>query len=280
MTAIDKTADKNVAIHRNWFALYAASDMTDVHPILDNATFRMCANKRELALTEAMSAFTEAYAARHETLIEHKVLRRQGFKSIDYFTENGMSLLPPDEYRRIRQLVGKTRPQCEFLVGGFDLMGIGHVFKQDNSGPAQCFDEPGWWAIGCGEGEAIGALEFQAHRLGFDKDCTEAMCVYHLLSAKFTAECNRLVGRNTFVTCHAFNKPIRFMSEHSTETVREAWERSAIPKMPKGVVRRIPRMLVTRRQVEHHHKTMEDLERKIFGRRLQKRIDADRETTG
>src|ERR1700690_3429501 len=50
MTAIDGVVCKDAAIHKNWFGLYAANDITDVRPIIERATMLLSAKKRELAL--------------------------------------------------------------------------------------------------------------------------------------------------------------------------------------------------------------------------------------
>lgn len=257
MTAVDGSVSKDHAVHKNWFALYAANDMGDVSPIMERATMFMVVKKRDLAVTEAMDAFTHAFMIRHQQLLEYRILKPNGFRSLDQFTEQGKDRLPPEEYRRIKRLMSKTKPECEFLVGGFDLMGLGHLFKQSSFGPAQGFDEPGWWAIGCGEGEAISALEFQTHRLGFTIESSEAECVYHLLSAKFMAESNRLVGQRTYVTCHGFNEPVRYIHEFRIDQIREAWEKNAIPRLPKGLIRQIPGMLLTGDDMEKTHRAME-----------------------
>lgn len=184
MTAVDGSVFKDQAIHKNWFALYAANDMGDVRPILERATVLMVARKRDLALVEAMDIFTESFAKRHQDLIEYSVIKPNGFPDYDNFIDRGKDVLPPEDYRRIRRLINKTKPGCEFLVAGFDFMELAHLFKQDSSGPAKGFDDPGWWAIGSGEGEAISHLEFAAHRLGFNTSCSEAMCIYHLPVSK------------------------------------------------------------------------------------------------
>lgn len=272
MTAMDGSVFKDQALHKNWFALYAANDMGDVRPIIERATVLMLARQRDLALVEAMDIFTDSFAKRHQDLIEYSVIKPNGFPSYDDFIARGKDVLPADDYRRIRRLISKTKPGCEFLVTGFDFLETAHLFKQDSSGPAKGFDDPGWWAIGSGEGEAISHLEFAAHRLGLHPSCSEAMCVYHLLSAKFFAEANRLVGQKTFVTCHAFNEPIRYMLDSEVNRIRQEWERCAIPKIPKALIRRIPKFLFTLKEAEEMQEKRENFERKMFGRKLPKRV--------
>jgi hypothetical protein len=83
-------------------------------------------------------------------------------------------------------------------------------------------------------------LTFTQHRAGLT---SEAECLYHLLSAKFMAESNKFVGGRTFATVHAFNHPSRHLHEAQIAEIRAAWERSAIPKLPKAIIKRIPKML-------------------------------------
>jgi hypothetical protein len=245
-SGVDGALEKATPLHPNWFALYSADDVTDVRPIIDRATILMCGSEqKQKLLTEAGEIFTRSFAIRHQQLIENRILIPSGFKTLDDFENRAKDLLPPDEYRQMRRNMRAVKPQCEFLVGGFDPVGMGHLFVQDSTGPWQGFDDPGWTQIGCGAEEAFTALQFQADKLGFGLECSEAECVYHLLSAKFMAESNRFVGPKTFIACHEFNRPVRYMSEMAVDKVRRAWQRCGIPRLPIALIRRIPKLLET-----------------------------------
>ena len=185
---------------------------------------------------------------RHQELIENRILIPTGFKGLDDFEKRAKELLPPDEYRSMRRKMRAVKPQCEFLVGGFDPAGMAHLFVQDSTGPWQGYDDPGRTQIGCGAEEAFTALQFQADKLGFGLECTEAECVYHLLSAKFMAESNRFVGPKTFLACHKFDKPVRYMSETAIDKVRETWKKCGVPRLPIGLIKTIPKLLETEEQ--------------------------------
>ena len=266
-SGVDGGLEKTNPLHPNWFALYSANDVTDVRPIIDRATLLMCAGGKQRFLTEAGNIFTDSFAFRHQQLIEHKVLIPSGFANMDDFDKRGKEVLPPDEYRHLQRKMRAAKPQCEFLVGGFDPMGMGHLFVQDSTGPCQGYDDPGWTQIGCGAEEAFIALQFHADKLGFGLHSSEGECVYHLLSAKFMAESKRFVGQKTIVTSHSFNAPDRYMADYEVEIVREAWKECGIPKLPKSIIRKIPRMLETLQQLQGRIDRFKELEHRTFSRR-------------
>src|ERR1043166_827434 len=270
-SGVDGVIEKSIFLHPNWFALYSADDMTDIMPILDRATILMCGMQgdagKQKFLVEAGDIFTRCFAMRHQQLIESRVMIPSGFKDLDDFDARGKDSLPADEHRSMRRRMRAAKPECAFLVGGFNPFGLAHLFVQDSTGPWQGYDDPGWWTIGSGATEAFAALLFQADKMGFGIECTEAECVYHLLSAKFMAESNRLVGPKTFVSCHEFNQEVRYMPEIYIDRVRKEWERCGIPRMPKALLRKIPRMLETEEQRIKREHWLYKLERKMFSRR-------------
>lgn len=266
-SGVDGGLEKSSPLHPNWFALYSADDVTDVRPIMDRATLLMCAGGKQRFLTEAGNIFTDSFAFRHQQLIEHRVMKPSGFDTMDDFDRRAKDALPPDEYKYLRRKMRATKPQCEFLVGGFDPVGLGHLFVQDSTGPWQGYDDPGWTQIGCGAQEAFAMLQFHTDKLRFGLHSSEGECVYHLLSAKFMAESNRFVGRKTIVISHAFNEPERYLSDHEVDAVREEWEKCGIPRLPKGIIRKIPRMLKTLQELEEQSKRFKELERRMFSRR-------------
>ncbi|PYP85574.1 MAG: hypothetical protein DMG65_20465 [Candidatus Angelobacter sp. Gp1-AA117] len=44
------------------------------------------------------------------------------------------------------------------------------------------------------------------------------------------------------------------MYDHEIEIVREAWNKCGIPKLPKGIIRKIPRLLRPRNKQENEQK--------------------------
>jgi ATP-dependent protease HslVU (ClpYQ) peptidase subunit len=243
--SVDRTAEKISPLHRSWFAMYAANDITDVRPILDKATFLICAAKRERSMTEVGEAFQTAYATRHEQLIEHRLLIPNGFRSLDDFHLRGKESLTVSQFNRLSRCMRTIKPECKFLIGGFDLMGIGHLLVQEANSPYQCYDDPGFWAIGSGQNEAISSMIFQADKLGFGMYSSEALCIFHLLVAKFMAESNKLVGRETSVVVHARGEQPRYLMPEDVAKVRTAWEEHFLPRAPVELIEQLPNLLVT-----------------------------------
>jgi hypothetical protein len=241
--SVDGTAEKKAPVHPNWFALYAADDITDVRPILDGAMLLLCSKPGDRFMVEAGDALSKSFAKRHQDIIKYRVLVPCGFEDLDDFYSKGKKILSISEINQIKRQIAAAKPACEFLLSGFDPMGIGHLLLQEANSPFQCYDDPGFWAIGSGQHEALAALFFQADKLGFSAVNSEAECVYHLLSAKFMAESNKFVGRRTFVTVHGFNTRPRHLTDSDIEAIRVAWEHSAIPKLPVEMIRQIPHML-------------------------------------
>jgi hypothetical protein len=265
-SGVDGGLEKNSPLHPNWFAMYSADDVSDVRPIIDRAAILMCAGGKQRFLTEAGDILSNAFAFRHQQLIDHRVMVPNGFDDMGDFDRRAKDCLTTREYNYIRRQMRATKPQCELLVGGFDPVGMGHLFVQDSTGPWQGYDDPGWRAIGCGAQEAFTALQFQADKLGFGLDCWESECTYHLLSAKFMAESNRFVGPKTFVSCHSFNSPVRYMYEGDIGEIRKAWEKCGIPRLPQGIIRKIPKMFETCDETRLRGERFKEIERKLFGK--------------
>jgi hypothetical protein len=242
--SIDGTAEKSSPVHPNWFTLYAANDVTDVRPIIETIQLQLCSKKGERFMVEAGHALSMAFAKRHDDIALYRVLRPNGFQSMDdFYAKAKARVIPASEFTRLKRELKAVKPECVVLMGGFDYSGLGHLLLQEAESPYQCYDDPGFWAIGSGQHEALSALFFQADKVGFSQSNSEAECLYHLLAAKFMAESNKLVGKRTFTTVHSFNHSPRHLSEENVAVIRSAWEKAAIPKLPKEIIRRIPKML-------------------------------------
>jgi hypothetical protein len=259
--------EKASPVHPNWHALYSAEDVSDVRPILDRASVLITGEGRQRFLTEVADIFSRAFALRHQQLIEHRILTPTGFTDLDDFDKRAKDMLPIEEYRYVRQKMRVCKPKCEFLVCGFDPVGMGHIFMQDSTGPWQGYDDPGWWTIGSGAEEAYAALQFQADKLGFGLQSSEGECTYHLLAAKFMAESNRFVGPRTDVMRLAYNKPVRYMDEAHIYKVRLEWEKCGIPRLPRGLIRQIPNMLETVEEHNRKFRAFKEFERRMRSKR-------------
>ncbi len=243
--SVDGTGEKINPLHRNWFAMYSGNDITDVRPILDSATIILCSENRERALDEVGGTFELAYARRHQQLIEYRVLVPSGFEGLDDFHERGKKSLTSAKFNQILRRIDAVMPGCEFLIGGFDSQGIAHLLLQKAKSPYRCFDDPGFWAIGSGQSEAVSSLLFQADKLGFGINSSEEACIYHLLAAKFTSESNKFVGKETHVLIRRFNESPVYLIPEAIDHIREIWQEYAIPRLPNELIREIPKMLIT-----------------------------------
>lgn len=262
VSTVDGAVLKADAIHPNWFALFAADDTTDVSPILDRAKIFMCNGGHQRTLSEAGLMLQESYMARHQQLIECGVLKPLGFKGYDDFHERAKGCLPESEHIRIVQKIEDIAPQCTFLVGGFDPMGIGHLFQQECKSAWLGLDELGWWSIGSGQMEAMSAMEWYAKNFGFSVPCTENLAIYCLLAAKFMAEANDLVGYDTFVASHTFNEPVRYLHDYFVGYIRAEWQKVGSAKISKRVLRAITHLMKSQQEFDELMKEGEERARK------------------
>jgi hypothetical protein len=198
-----------------------------------------------LALSEVGAAISLAFAKRHQDLIEFGLLTPYGSTGFDDFHSRARASLGSAKFNRLLKEMESIVPECEVLVGGFDLMGVAHLLSQRPNSAYECLDDPGFWAIGSGQQEAVSCLLFQADKLGFGIINDEGRCIYHLLAAKFTAESSRHVGQETLVVINRFNQRPRYLGRDAIDYIRGVWEEHSIPKLPKDLIAEIPTMIIT-----------------------------------
>lgn len=272
VSTVDGAVLKGDAIHSNWFALFASDDTTDVSPILDRVRLAMCSGGHQRTLSEAALMFQESYMHRHQQLIEFEVLKPLGFKGYDDFHKRAKDCLPESEHIRILQKIETIAPQSTFLVAGFDPAGLGHLFQQECKSAWLGLDELGWWAIGSGQMEAMSAMEWYAKNFGLSVPCTESLTVYCLLAAKFMAEASDLVGRETFVTSHSFNEPVRYLHDYFVDGIRAEWQKVGNAKISTRILEMIPHLMKSQQEFDELMKEAEErATKKSLGKKRRKR---------
>ncbi len=81
-------------------------------------------------MSEVGTAISMAFAKRHQDLIEFGLLTPYGFSGFDDFHNRGRTSLGPTKFKHLLKEIESMVPDCELLVGGFDLMGVGHLISQ------------------------------------------------------------------------------------------------------------------------------------------------------
>jgi hypothetical protein len=228
----DGLALKNDLLHRNWFALWS-DDASYVTAILDLVRKQLDRDKEHDWL-EVATAFVNARNAILSFEINSQVLSRHNYSDRTFYGGGGRAALTPTVFNSLQREVCNVKLDVEFLVGGFDKEGDGHIFTFDNNGATKSCDQAGFWSIGSGSYSANSTIFFAAKRNGFNQNSDLRLCLYVASSAKFMAESADGVGIKTFVTVQEFNHPSGYVPEPVIDAYRTRWFENFAPKLPRS----------------------------------------------
>src|ERR1700682_5477719 len=144
-------------ISPHWLALFAGNDISPCVPICDMARANMTG--RTNTIDSITSSFTSAYQNYLSNLAADKVLGRWKL-TMEEFEDSGRKKFGQDNFDLLFSQITEVRLQCQFLVCGFDVVGLPHIFTVRNPGTAESYDTPGYYAIGDGAGAVISMLGF------------------------------------------------------------------------------------------------------------------------
>jgi hypothetical protein len=229
----DSVTIKIEPFHKDWFAMMSADDLTQCTPIIEKAGeyFAGRANK----LGTARMVFKRAYSQHLVEMRESAALSGYGLPMKE-FLKNGKKKLSEKMYESIRQRIDKVKAKCDFIVAGFDSLGLPHIFEvseNDEGGVTDhVYDKPGFCAIGSGKWVAETIL----YSLGQSMDRSFYESIFNVCAAKFMAEESTDVGKTTHLVC---KKQGSFMFAHvygMVEEIRKAWEERGCPRVPEGII--------------------------------------------
>jgi hypothetical protein len=129
----------------------------------------------------------------------------------------GLALGP--NFQRILLEMSTASVDATFLVFGYDIQKMPHIFTIKDKGEVEYFDRSGFWAIGSGQTAALGSLFNKSHsRFNPYKRVLLNVC-----EAKFAAEAAPGVGRGSFVV--VIHPDGSHLTQYDIEPVRKAYER-------------------------------------------------------
>ncbi|MGA8367425.1 MAG: hypothetical protein WB716_08920 [Candidatus Acidiferrales bacterium] len=231
MFSSDSSVVKSRGFHKEWAAMIAGDDVSHALPIVRRASANF-SELRENRLENAMQAFKDAYKQELSGHAADLVLGRFNL-TMNQFLEKGCKRFTPDVFDALCDRIARIDLKCTFLVVGSDKWELPHIFTVANPGVAETFDLPGFWSIGSGSQSALGMLFFR----GQNKRLSLAETVYNCFEAKFMSESATGVGKDTYFFvqkhgCNTCSSPVTLESR-----IREIWERSGQPRVPKKALK-------------------------------------------
>jgi hypothetical protein len=235
--ASDNLALKTHPIHEHWWVLSASNDSEHVPLILEQASSFL--TKRETpTIQQIANAIGRATDATIAERVRVKALRKYQITPRELWLE-GRQKLPDKTFERLAlKIEAVEKLDCDFLACGFDEFGDGHICKIGTNETAVIYDSPGFWAIGTGVDSVLNLMAFYADRYMLTKHTTPlSHALYLVCAAKFMAEQTHEggIGRQTLVSIHEFNKPVRWLAPAGISMARKKWEREGMPRIPKNL---------------------------------------------
>ena len=157
----DETLLKVANVHRAWSAMYAGNDITPVYPILPRVRTEVSpqgwSSSPAIGVSVVQAAFARAYRAERTARAEQLLLGPYGL-DMATFNARGLKIFGESGAAIMRDRIERVEFDCEFLVCGFDEASRPHIFTVGNRGVVSDYDTRGYWAIGSGYLNALGAL--------------------------------------------------------------------------------------------------------------------------
>jgi hypothetical protein len=114
------------------------------------------------------------------------------------FMERGRDKFPPDMYAELlTRLQTESRLESRLLICGFNDHKVPWLFACDDDSPWHDFTRGGYVAVGSGASLTLTALTVQRYK----RENNLYAAIYQLCAAKFAAESDPYVGRDTIVLC-------------------------------------------------------------------------------
>ena len=232
----DRVTIKVKPFHNDWLAMMSADDLTQCTAIIEKAREYFTGRANKLATARAV--FKRAYSQHLVEMREDAALTGYGL-SMKGFLKDGRKKLSERMYESIRKQMEEVKAGCTFLVAGFDLAGLPHIFEvsenKDGGVTDHVYDNVGFCAIGSGQyiAETILCSLGQTTHRDFHQT------LFNVCAAKFMAEKAIGVGKATCVYC---KKRGSFAFAHASgmvEKIREEWDKKGCPRVPEGIVAQI-----------------------------------------
>jgi hypothetical protein len=162
---------------------------------------------------------------------EAKVLAKHGY-TYDLFTHSGKEICTDSVFYDIHAELEATKLSLDFLIGGFDQNGDGHIRFTNSVTPPEDYDSLGFWAIGRGQHNALAYLSHAIEHLGLSKRDDPAEVLYHLFAAKFMAESATDVGDDTDAILVSAERKARILYIDGADYIKAQWKKHGAPRVP------------------------------------------------
>jgi len=195
--SIESEADihKIVGIHRNWWALMAADDISPAFPIIDHAKAKLH-SKRSVSVDDVIDAVAGSYQQKRLEQAEAVYLIPRGWTLKQFQSAHTVGPIPDALRTELDFRISAHRLYVSLLVAGFDRSRVGHIFSvsdHDNRGDARRHDVPGYHAIGSG---SHGACFMMAYR-SLSSAMPIRAALYYVAEGKYFGEFAAGVGIRT-----------------------------------------------------------------------------------
>ncbi len=223
----DAAAIKKWPIGSRWQMMFAATDISVILPIYRRVV-EYCS---EYSIQNVTAAFERAYREQRDLIADAYLSR---FKmTLETFMRDGAQRFPPSIYSEIFKRIEAISVGAEFLVFGFDVDGLNHIFKIDDDARVRSLDIEGLGTIGIGGWIAHASLLSRPLPLS-EPD----LLLYRVCEAKFASESVPTVGRSTVLT--HFTKPAQpdgvakdfYVLSEDIEAIRRIWQREQAKHAP------------------------------------------------
>jgi 20S proteasome alpha/beta subunit len=220
-----------------WWAMWAASDISQVAPILRNARPTDWESET-LTLDEIETLLVDAFHKHLKEVCTHRYLARFGL-TMERFLAEGAKTLPPEAFMNIFKKIQEARLECTFLGFGFDPIRKARLFVLSDQGLISEADPLAFAAIGSGAYGAESILFFNKYRAG--ASIPEA--VYQACEAKFIAESASDVGEETLAFVVHKDGGGQPLFDEQIKEIRALWESEGKPRKPREMEQKVTALL-------------------------------------
>jgi hypothetical protein len=206
-----------------WHTMFAASPVSNVLPTIRSA--RRILNgggtRPPYGLDTVERACVQAYQEQRRRLVNDTILSKYGI-DLETYRRDGLNF-GVQECARINSEIDQLRVGVELIVFGYDEWNVAHLLKVQGPGASMCCDQDGIAVAGSGAPLAHSSLLSDPLPVA-----SQAEMICRLCEAKFSAEQDRYVGKDT--AAGVFNHPAsvtegtseRFISIPAMSAIRQA----------------------------------------------------------
>ena len=193
LTFIESELDvsKIVPLKQDWWAMIAASNLSNVFPVIDKITSNWQPQTGD-SITNVVEVVGTAYKSERQERAEAEVLSPHGL-DFEEFLSNGKTWLPEYTFIQIEDGLSKYDLGVSLMICGFDQTGAGYIFTVQNPGVTYRWDIPGFNAIGSG----FYGAEYMMYYRELGPTFPVSEWLYYIYEAKAFGEQAGAVGEET-----------------------------------------------------------------------------------